>query len=337
VIKITSQKHIIDAFAALGVVLEDTSEETLAKIPHPAAQKLLSFREHDKLVSAFGDAFIALVNATTKRIHPDFQQYGTDTGRLSCRHPNVQQIPAKFRECFIAPVGWKVITCDYSQAELRILAQLSKDPGFCDAFRSGGDLHSITASKMFKVKVKDVSKSQRNAAKAINFGLAYGMGAGALGGRIGVDKPEAEKLIDQYFKAYPEVGAWLNRAAESATRCGYSITPMGRKRFFNLPSKTDPEYKSKLSSIERQGKNTPIQGANADMVKIALRTIYDGLGRFEAQIVNTVHDEIVVEVVAAQADEVGEFVAAEMRAAGALFITEVPVDVGLVIADTWSK
>lgn len=336
-IKITSQKDVIEAFRSLGIRIEDTSEETLAVIDHPAAQRLLAFREHDKLVTAFGDAFIQLVSPTTNRIHPDFQQYGAETGRLSCRHPNVQQIPAKFRGCFVAPPGWKVITCDYSQAELRILAQLSKDPGFCEAFKSGGDLHSITASKMFKVKLKDVTKTQRSQAKAINFGLAYGMGAGSLAVRIGVSKEDAQKLIDQYFKAYPNVGDWLARAAESATRCGYSITPLGRKRYYNMPDRSDPEYKAKISSIERQGKNTPIQGANADMTKIALRRIYDSIQPYEARIVNTVHDEIVVEVVEPQANEVGELVAAEMRAAGAVFITEVPVEVGLVVADTWSK
>ena len=141
---------------------------------------------------------------------------------------------------FRAPPGWKVITCDYSQAELRILAQLSKDPGFCEAFNSGGDLHSITASKMFKIKVKDVLKPQRNAAKAINFGLAYGMGAGALATRIGVDKTEAEKLIEQYLKAYPKVGEWLARAAESATRCGYSIIANGAEALLQSPGEDGP-------------------------------------------------------------------------------------------------
>jgi DNA polymerase I len=337
ILLITSQKQVITAFAALGVKLEDTKEETLAKLDHPAAKKLLEFREHDKIVIAFGESFLELLNPVTNRIHPDFKQYGAETGRLSCQHPNVQQIPAFFRECFIAPPGWKVVTCDYSQAELRILAQLSHDPGFCDAFNSGGDLHSITASKMFKVDLKDVSKTQRSQAKAINFGLAYGMGAAALADRIGVEKGEAEKLIEQYFKAYPKVANWLIYAAHDANRYGYSKTPLGRKRYFQLPLPSDPEYKTKVSSIERQGKNTPIQGANADMTKIALRFIFDKLQNYTARIVNTVHDEIVVEVIAEQADEVTRIVADEMRRAGRVFIRDVPIEVGVVTADTWSK
>ena len=334
---VTSQKQVIAAFAKLGVKLEDTKEETLAKLDHPAAKKLLEFREHDKVVTSFGETFLELLNPVTNRIHPDFKQYGAETGRLSCQHPNVQQIPAFFRECFIAPPGWKIVTCDYSQAELRILAQLSRDPGFCEAFNSGGDLHAITASKMFKVKLADVSKTQRSQAKAINFGLAYGMGAAALADRIGVDKAAAEKLIEQYFKAYPEVAGWLTRAADEANRLGYSKTPLGRRRYYMLPLRSDPEYSAKVSSIQRQGKNTPIQGANADMTKLALRFIYDQLNGYNARIVNTVHDEIVVEVAADQADEVTRIVADEMRRAGREFITDVPVEVGVTTADTWSK
>ncbi len=336
-LSVTSQKRVIAAFAELGVKIEDTKEETLAKIDHPAAKKLLEFREHDKFVAAFGDSFLQLVNPVTNRIHPDFQQYGADTGRLSCRHPNVQQIPASFRACFIAPDGWKVVTCDYSQAELRILAQLSKDPGFCDAFKSGGDLHSITASKMFKVKLADVSKTQRSQAKAINFGLAYGMGASALADRIGVTKDDAEALIKQYFQAYPQVASWLTRAADAASRFGFSETPLGRKRYYDLPNQSDPEYKARVAGIERQGKNTPIQGANADMTKLALRFIFDRLQTRNARIVNTVHDEIVVEAVAAEAEDIAAIVAEEMRRAGQAFITDVPVEVGVIVADTWAK
>jgi DNA polymerase I len=183
----------------------------------------------------------------------------------------------------------------------------------------------------------DVSKTQRSQAKAINFGLAYGMGAAALADRIGVDKAAAEKLIEQYFKAYPEVAGWLTRAADEANRLGYSKTPLGRRRYYMLPLRSDPEYSAKVSSIQRQGKNTPIQGANADMTKLALRFIYDQLSGFNARIVNTVHDEIVVEVAADQADAVTRIVADEMRRAGREFITDVPVEVGVTTADTWSK
>ncbi|HWE63450.1 MAG TPA: DNA polymerase, partial [Chloroflexota bacterium] len=192
----------------------------------------------------------------------DFNQLGADTGRFSCTNPNVQQIPATsdFRSCFVAPQGYKLITCDYSQCELRVLAQLSEDPAFVAAFQSGGDLHLLTASQMYQVPPDQVTKQMRSAAKVINFGLAYGRGPAALGGQLGVSTEEAKKLIDQYFKAYAGIGKWLDRAGKDAVRKGYSVTMLGRKRYYAALNPDDPEYNKNRASIERQGKNSPIQG-----------------------------------------------------------------------------
>lgn len=185
----------------------------------------------------------------------------------NCTRPNVQQIPATsdFRKCFVAAEGYKLITCDYSQAELRILAELSGDPGFVSAFQSGDDLHSLTASQMFGVPLEQVQKSQRSAAKAINFGLAYGMGPGGLAPRLGVTLDEAKELIARYFKAYPGVQQWLDKAARDAVRNGYSVTMLGRKRFYSMPDESlkkinEDEWRKQIAAIERQGKNSPIQG-----------------------------------------------------------------------------
>jgi len=334
---LNSQKQVIEQFARLGIQLEDTSEKTLQKVGHPAAQRLLEYREHDKIVGSFGKTLLALIHTTTGRIHPDFQQYGADTGRLSCQNPNVQQIPGKFRTCFIPEAGYRMITCDYSQAELRILAQLSGDKAFCKAFRSGGDLHSITASQMFRIPLTSVTKVQRNQAKIINFGLAYGRGPAALAGQIGVEEEEAKKLINKYFKAYSGVASWLEKAANEAVEFGYSVTPSGRKRFYDVPKEEDPEYRKKIGSIQRQGKNTPIQGANADMTKYALFFIYEAIKGFDARLVNTVHDEIVVEARADQAEEVKKIVEKEMIRAAELVVTTVPVLADAILADTWSK
>jgi len=334
---LNSQKQVIDQFAKLGIKIQDTSEATLKTVAHPAAQKLLEYREHDKVVVSFGKKFLELIHKATNRIHPDFQQYGADTGRLSCQSPNVQQIPAEFRKCFVPESGYKMITCDYSQAELRILAQLSGDKAFCKAFRSGGDLHSITASQMFRIPVTSVTKVQRNQAKVINFGLAYGRGPAALALQIGVEEEEARKLINKYFKAYSGVASWLEKAAGEAVEFGYSVTPSGRKRFYEVPPPDDPEYRQKIGSIQRQGKNTPIQGANADMTKYALVFIYEALKEFDARLVNTVHDEIVVEARADQAEEVKKIVEKEMIRAAELIVTNVPILADAILADTWSK
>ena len=343
-INLNSSSQLIEAFARLGVDLPDTMEATLARFNHPAVQKLLEYRAHEKTLSAFGENVLSLINPRTGRIHPDFNQHGADTGRFSCTRPNIQQIPATsdFRKCFIAADGYRLITCDYSQAELRILAELSGDEAFINAFKSGQDLHSLTASQMFGVPLESVTKPQRSAAKAINFGLAYGMGPGGLAPRLGVSLDEAKELIAKYFRAYPGIQKWLDRAAKDAVRNGYSLTPLGRKRFYTLPDESlkrtnEEEYRRQIASIERQGKNSPIQGANADMTKLALIYLRRILKDYDARTVNTVHDEIVVEVREDQAEEVRHIVEREMVRAGQAILKVVPVVAEATVADYWSK
>lgn len=343
-VNLNSSTQLMEVFSKLGVDLTDTSEATLSKINHPAVAKLLEYRSFEKTLSAFGENVLGLINPKTGRLHPDFNQHGADTGRFSCTHPNVQQIPATsdFRTCFIAAEGYKLVTCDYSQAELRILAELSLDPGFVGAFQSGGDLHALTASQMFNVPLEEVQKPQRSAAKAINFGLAYGMGPGGLAPRLGVTLDEAKELIARYFKAYPGVQSWLDKAAKDAVRLGYSVTNMGRKRFYNMPDESlkranEDEWRKQIASIERQGKNSPIQGSNADMTKLALIYLRNALKGWDARTVNTVHDEIVVEVRADQAEEVKHIVEACMVRAGEDILKEVPIVAEASLADYWSK
>jgi DNA polymerase-1 len=338
-INLNSNAQLLETFGRMGLVLPDTMEATLQKYDHPAIKKLLEYRGFEKMLSAFGEKFLELIHKKTGRIHPDFNQLGADTGRFSCTNPNVQQIPATsdFRACFVASPGYKLITCDYSQAELRILAQLSEDPAFVEAFQSGGDLHLLTASQMFQVPPDLVDKKQRSAAKVINFGLAYGRGPAALGVQLGVSTDEAKRLIDQYFKAYSGIQRWLDKAAREAVRKGYSITMLGRKRYYAPIDPDDPDYNKKRSSIERQGKNSPIQGSNADMTKLALIGLHEALQGYDARVVNTVHDEIVVEAREEQAEAVCRIVEHEMVKAGAKIITLVPVVADAKIADYWSK
>jgi DNA polymerase I len=338
-INLNSNMQLIECFAKLGVNLPDTMESTLVKYDHPAIKMLLTYREHEKTLSAFGEKFLQLINPVTGRIHPDFSQHGADTGRFSCSNPNVQQIPASFdfRSCFVAAPGYKLITCDYSQAELRILAELSGDPAFIAAFTSGGDLHTLTASQMFQVPLERVDKSMRGKAKAINFGLAYGRGPGSLAITLGVDVDEAKRLIEQYFKAYSGIQRWLDAAARSALKKGYSETPIGRKRFFAKPDPASPTYNSDRAAIERQGKNAPIQGANADMTKTALIFLKRALKGFDARVVNTVHDEIVVEAREDQAEVVCNLVERAMIEAGEEILKKVPVKADPHIGDYWSK
>jgi DNA polymerase-1 len=343
-INLNSNQQLVEALGRLGVELPDTMEATLVKYDHPAIKKLLEYRALEKTLSAFGENVLGLINPRTKRIHPDFNQYGADTGRFSCTKPNVQQIPATsdFRKCFVAAEGYKLVTSDYSQCELRILAELSGDPGFVTAFKSGGDLHTLTASQMFGVPVEEVQKPQRNAAKAINFGLAYGMGPGGLAPRLGVSLDEAKELIARYFKAYPLIQKWLDKAARDAVRNGYSATTLGRKRYYNIPDESlkatnEDEYRKQIASVERQGKNSPIQGSNADMTKLALIYLRNTLKSWDARTVNTVHDEIVVEAREDQAEEVKHLVEDAMVRAGQAILKDVPIVAEAAVADYWSK
>ncbi len=332
-----SPKQLLKVLAQVGIHVADTSESTLKQVAHPITDKLLEYREHQKILTMYGMNFLEMIQPATGRIHPDFQQIGAGTGRLSCQNPNVQQIPTNLRGCFVAQPGYKIIGCDYSQSELRLLAQLSRDPVLCEAFQSGADLHAITASRIFKVPLQNVTATQRHQAKTINFALMYGEGPTALAAQLGISEYEANHLIEGYFKTFSQVRLWLEKAAQDAVEKGYSTTLLGRKRYFQIPDSLDPDFKRKISLIRRQGKNSPIQGSNADMIKLALVELHEQLQSYDACIINCVHDEIVVQAAEEQAEAVREVVEQAMVKAGEYFIKSVPVKVEAKIGDRWQK
>jgi DNA polymerase-1 len=207
----------------------------------------------------------------------------------------------------VAEPGNKIITADYSQIELRILAEFSQDPVFLDAFRSGQDLHKRTASQIFNIPFDAVSKDQRNIAKTINFGLAYGMSASSLSESVRIPKTEAEKFIVSYFRAYSTIKKCLDRLGMAAVRNGYSQTPLGRKRYYK-PAHSFGERESR----ERQGRNTPIQATCADILKTAILLLCPLLSEYEGKMINLVHDEIVFEVKAENAEALKAVIEAKM-------------------------
>lgn len=339
VLNLNSPVQILEAFRKLGIDIGSTGEAVLKKIDHPVARLMLQYRECEKLISAFGDNFLEKVHPKTGRVHPDFMQIGADTGRFACSNPNLQQIPqdSAFRSCFIAGLGYKLIVGDYSQIELRIMAELSSDKTFLQAFEKGEDLHTKTALNMYGVSLERVDKKMRTAAKTINFGLMYGRGAGSIGAQIGVSVDEAKMMLDKYFKAYAGVKKWLDLSGREALQKGYSTTLAGRKRWYVLPEKSDPNYERLLANIERQGKNTPIQGASADITKYALVAIHDRIRKegLDAHLIHTVHDEIVAEAKESQAERVRDLVEDEMRKAGQLLLKKVKVEVDVKVRDVW--
>ena len=336
-INLDSPTQVTDALYHMGIKVEGTRSWQLQPLSkdHPAIEKLLEYRSVQKLLSSYGLALLEHINPVTGRIHADFRQMGATGGRMSCSDPNLQQVPntPEYRSCFRAPVGRKLVIADYSQIELRILADWSQDTALVKALLSGEDLHCVTASQMLGISLEQVSKDQRAAAKQLNYGIMYGLGAQGLGARIGCSLEEAESLLRKYFDAYCGVASFLRDAADRAVGDRESRTRSGRLIYFSF----DANDRSQVGATQRLGKNAPIQGSSADIIKRALALLYDALKPIDARIVNCIHDEIVIEVAEGQADECAATVDREMIAAAREFIRSVPVTVDIVIADAWLK
>jgi len=338
-VNLDSPLQLLAVFKKLGEDLPNTSEATLQKSAHPLAKKLLEYRAFEKMITAFGESILEKIHPVTGRLHPDFLQLGADTGRFACNNPNLQQIPTDsgFRSCFIATPGYKLITADYSQIELRIMAEVSEDPAFLEAFKKDVDLHNLTASQMFRIPISKVDKDKRFQAKSINFGLMYGRGPVSLSTQIGLSVDEARNLLDVYFSSYKKVKRWLDNTGRQAVRVGEVRTLGGRRRLFVLPDRANPDYEKLISSIERQGKNTPIQGTSADITKYALAYIYREFTQrgLDAYLIHTVHDEIVAEAREDIANEAAAIIEEQMIAAGKKLLTKVPVKVDVYVSDCW--
>ncbi len=331
-------EEVLEALRKLGVEVPGIRKEVLLATGHTAALRVAEYREHQRIVSTYGESFLAHIHKDTQRLHPSFRAIGATTGRASCAEPNLQSIPAgsEFRACFRAPDGRRLITADYQGAELRILAQVSGDPVFLRTLLDGGDLHSIVASRLFGQTVsKDENAHLRARAKAINFGLAYGMGPAALADQVGIAEGDASRLLERYFEAFPRIRRYLEEAAQVALRNGFARTLGGRTFWFNdMRTENRPPH-----AMARVAKNMPIQGTNADMVKLAMARITTALAerKLDAYLVNMVHDEIVIEAASDDAEAARDVVVKEMMSAGAEFVHRVPMTVDAQIGETWLK
>ena len=252
----------------------------------------------------------------------------------NCTNPNVQQIPHEdeFRRCFVAEEGNTLVIADYSQIELRILAEVSEDPAFVQAFQKGEDLHRLTAATMYGVTMEEVTKDQRSAAKRINFGLMYGRGARSLSAQLGTDEERGRQLIDEYFANYPKVQRFLQRTANRATRDGTLRTLAGRVRKFGNSPVTDDR-----GAMRREAMNYPIQGSSADIAKLALAYARKELKDIDANLINSIHDEFVVECAEELAPEVSQRMKRAMTGAGEKLLKKVPVEVEVATSREWTK
>lgn len=278
-----------------------TSEEKLAELApeYPVVQKILDYRGLTKLRSTYVDALPKLINPHTGRIHSSFNQALTATGRLSSNNPNLQNIPirtpqgARVREAFVPrDENYVLLAADYSQIELRLIAEMSGEEAMLEAFKSGKDVHSATAARVFDVPYEEVTREQRYRAKTVNFALIYGAGATNLSQQLNIKRSEAKELIDQYFNRYPDLKGYMDGIVEKARKDGYVKTLMGRRRYLR---DIDSRNGVLRSHAERNAVNTPVQGTAADMIKIAMVRINDVFEKekFKSKMILQVHDELV--------------------------------------------
>lgn len=297
-----------------------TSEEVLEKISHlhPVVNKILEYRQLKKLLSTYLNALPNTINPTTGKIHTTYNQTVTATGRLSSTDPNLQNIPVRdeigreIRRAFIADEGHTFLSADYSQIELRLVADFSNDKVMLDAFANDKDIHAITAAKIYKTPLEEVTATQRRNAKTANFGILYGISAFGLASRLGIPRSEAKQLIDGYFETFPTVQQYMSDAIEKARENGYVTTIKGRKRML-------PDINSRNAVVrgyaERNAINAPIQGSAADIIKIAMVNIFDEIVKrgLKSKMIMQVHDELNFDVLPQELDIIKELVCRNMQ------------------------
>ena len=316
-----------------------TDADSLQKMAesHPIVETLLRYREAEKLRSTYADALPPLVGEDG-RIHATFNQLATTTGRISSESPNLQNVPVRtsegreLRRAFIADDGHSLLTADYSQIELRVLAHLADDPGLIEAFERGSDIHTTTASRVFDVDEDKVDAFQRRFAKVVNYGLAYGMEAYGLGTRLDIPTDQAREILDAYFDAFPNVAGYMKETVRDAKARGYTTTIFGRRR--QLPELSSDNFRIRQMG-ERMAQNAPVQGSAADIFKLAMIALDRALkaGQFASRMILTVHDELVLEVPDGERSEVEPVVKSVME-----HVTElrVPLVVDIGFGRTWA-
>jgi DNA polymerase-1 len=316
-----------------------TDADSLQKMSeeHPIIEALLRYREVEKLRGTYADALPPLV-AADGRIHATFNQIATTTGRISSESPNLQNVPVRtssgreLRKAFIAADGCGLLTADYSQIELRVMAHLAEDPGLIEAFDRGADIHTTTASHVFDVPENKVDDFQRRFAKVVNYGLAYGMEAYGLGQRLDIPTDQAREILDAYFDAFPNIAAYMKETVREAKACGFTTTLFGRRR--QLPELSSDNFRIRQMG-ERMAQNAPVQGSAADIFKLAMINLARALddGDFASRTVLTVHDELVLEVPEKERKKVELVVRDVME-----HVTElrVPLVVDIGFGSTWA-
>jgi len=336
-INLDSPVQLLAAMKGIGLKIDSTGDEVISGIDHPIGKAIKEYRKQQKLLTGFILKYPKHVHKVTGRIQPDFNQYGANTGRFTSSKPNMQQVPhdKSIRALFKASAGNKIITADYSQIELRIIAEVSQEPKFLEIYNNKGDLHRLTASLLLKKPESEVTKEERQQAKAVNFGFAYGLGAESFKDRakndydIDISIKQAQEFRNTFFKNYSVLASYLKKAAKTAS---------GQKQIWNKSGRI-VKFERGLETwqYENMGRNTPIQSLSADITKTAMGRLYHKLKPFNAKLINAVHDELVFEVQEDRVTEVVQIIKDEMEAAGKEYLKSIPCIVEVVPGESWQK
>ncbi len=315
---------------------EDVLQDLSVDYELPAV--ILEYRSLSKLKSTYTDKLPLEINEKTGRVHTSYHQAVAITGRLSSSNPNLQNIPIrteegrKIRKAFIAPEGWQLMAADYSQIELRIMAHLSQDENLLDAFNNNVDVHSQTASQVFETPLNEISSEQRRAAKAINFGLMYGMSAFGLSKQLHISRKEASSYMKQYFAQYPKVKGFIDSVKEQAAEQGFLDTLFGRRLYFSEINNRNARVRA---GAERAAINAPMQGTAADVIKKAMLAVDQAVnGADDIKVIMQVHDELVFEVKQEVAEQWATKIKKVMESVVQL---DVPLEVDYGIGENWDE
>lgn len=316
-----------------------TSEDILQKLAskHEIIKHILEYRQLQKLKSTYVDALPTQIDAFDNRVHTNFSQTTAATGRLASVNPNLQNIPIRtlrgqqIRGAFVAGEGKKLISADYSQIELRLIAEISGENNMLEAFNQGADIHASTAAKLFKIPIEEVSKIQRSQAKTVNFGIIYGQGAFALAEQTGLSRSEAKAMIDAYYETYPRLREYMDEQVKKARDLGYVETILGRKRHLTDINSNNFVVRG---HAERNAVNAPIQGSAADIIKLAMIRIDQQLEekKMNTKMLLQVHDELVFESPISEIEKASKLIKTEMESA---YPTKVPLVVEVGVGDNW--
>ena len=316
-----------------------TSEETLSKLSkkHTIVKEILDWRSLQKLMTTYINALPNQVDKKTDRIHSVFNQTNTTTGRLSSNNPNLQNIPIRtkngrmIRSAFTAKKGNVIISADYSQIELRVIASMSGDKNMIDAFNNNEDIHASTAANVFGINIKEVTKEQRSHAKIVNFGIIYGVSAFGLSNQTNLTRVESKVIIDNYYNSYPSLKEFITDQINYARENGFVKTLVGRKRFLNDINSRNGMIRS---SAERNAINTPVQGSAADIIKLSMIKIFNDLNSkfMKTKLILQVHDELVFEAPQNEVEQAKKIIIDNMENAYKL---EVPLTVDIGVGENW--